>query len=214
MKKIKAILMVSTIILSFSACSDKSEESSQAATEIITETSEITEAEPETEQETETVAETEAPAEADKDSENNELEVTYTGDTQEIGADSFGFMQVPRDWVSFKELGADDSVPLYQYSSPDQVSVVTMSYVENTDAKTLADIYYQSMSADKVDGLTGATVTLDGKEAYQVYGYYTDANKVLVAWVFDGEDGFTHSLTIESQDYDIISLSGTYTLNK
>ncbi len=140
------------------------------------------------------------------------MEVTYTGTTKEIGDEKFGFMQVPEEWVRFKEFGADDSVPLYQYSSPDQISVVTMAYLENTDAKTISDIYYVKLSGDTVDGLTAATVTLDGKTAYQVYGYYADANKVLVAWTFDGEDGLTHSLTIESQDYNIISLSGTYTL--
>lgn len=212
MKKIKVMLLVSAIILSFAACSDKSEESSQMATEIITETSEMPEQE--TAQKQEIVDEKETPTEVDTDSENGELEVTYTGDTQEIGADGFGFMQVPKDWVSFKELGASGSVPLYQYASPDQISVVTMSYVEDTDAKTFADTYYESMSKNKVEGLTGATVTLDGRDAYQVYAYYTDVNKVLVAWIFDGEDGLTHSLAIESQDYDIISLSGTYTLNK
>jgi len=86
-----------------------------------------------------------------------------------------------------------------------------MSYSEDLDAETLANAYYQGYSQDAVDGLTAATVTLDGKTAYQIYGYFTDVNKIMVTWVFDGEDGLAHSLSIESQDYNIIILSRTYT---
>ncbi len=218
MRKFRVLLMASLMIMSLSACSEEKTESI-AEKEIITETVPVrektTEAETEEfEEETDSEYDEEIESETEEESDNGELEVTYTGATKEIGDEKFGYMQVPEDWIRFVELGADESVPLYQFSSPDQVSVVTMSYAENTNAQALANVYYQYMTDNAVDGLTGATVTLDGKTAYQVYGYFTDANKVLVTWTFDGDDGLTHSLSIESQDYDIISLSGTYTLNK
>jgi len=218
LKKIRILLVASLMIMSFSACMDDNSETT-AENEIITETvpvKEITteaETEAEVESEEEYVEETDSETETEADS--GELEVTYTGATKEIGEEKFGYMQVPEDWLRFYELGVDEAAStMYQYSSPDQVSVVTMSYSEDLDAETLANAYYQGYSQDAVDGLTAATVTLDGKTAYQIYGYFTDVNKIMVTWVFDGEDGLAHSLSIESQDYDIISLSGTYTLNK
>lgn len=218
MGKAGAFLMAALMVMSLSACSEEKPES-KAEKEIVTETVAVTEAketetEAETEEETKSEYTEETESETEAQADNGELEVTYTGPTKEIGEEKFGYMQVPEDWIRFMELGADESVPLYQFSSPDQVSVVTMSYAENTNAQALANVYYQYMSDNAADGLTGATVTLDGKTAYQVYGYFTEANKVLVTWAFDGDDGLTHSLSIESQDYDIISLSGTYTLNK
>lgn len=219
MRKIKALLLTAAFVISLTACSDpgtgSSSENSVLETETVEATTEVQET---TEAETTVlVEEIEVPSEETVSSEssqaNGELEVTYEGETKEIGEEKFGFIEVPEDWVEFHEMDSDGSVPMYQYSSMDTISVVTMSYVENMDAETVANSYYYSYSIDSVEGLSAATVELDGRTAYQVYAYFTDVNKIMVSWIFDGDDGLTHTLSIESQDYDIISLSGTYRLH-
>ncbi|MBE6844456.1 MAG: hypothetical protein E7508_01900 [Ruminococcus sp.] len=218
MGKAGALLMAALMVMSLSACSEEKPES-KAEKEIVTETVAVTEAketetEAETEEETKSEYTEETEPEKEAQADNGELEVTYTGPTKEIGDEKFGYMQVPENWCIFEDIGVDDSTPLCQYCSPDRASIVTMSYFEGMDAELVANAYYQGYSEDAVEELTAATVMLDGKTAYQVYGYFTDINKIMVTWVIDGEDGLAHSLSIESQDYDVFSLSGTYTLNK
>ncbi len=215
MRKFSVLIMASLMIMSLSACSGEKSEST-AEKEIITETVPVkeitTEAETDEESQEETESEYDEEIESDEETDNGELEVTYTGATKEIGDEKFGYMQVPENWCIFEDIGVENTTPIYQYCSPDRESIVTLSYFEGMDAELIANAYYQGYSEDDVEELTAATVMLDGKTAYQVYGYFTDINKTMVTWVIDGDDGLTHSLSIESQDYDIFSLSGTYTL--
>jgi flagellar biosynthesis component FlhA len=219
-KRIRIILISVALVLSFTGCSAFKKESTDSETSAKESVEETTQASTEeatvsetTEQETLPIAIEQATENSDIVS-DGELEVSYTGKTKEIGNDEYGYMQVPEEWVKFHDVEDDGTANMYQYSSMDTISVVTMSYMENFVAKTIADMYYESYTNDPVEGLSAAKVKLDGREAYQIYAYYTDVNKMMVSWIFDGDDGNAHVLSIETQDYDIISLSGTYKLNK
>ena len=135
-----------------------------------------------------------------------------TGDAQRIGEEKFGYTDVPANYVVFTDpyISGD----YIQYSDPTGTNIVTLSYYEESyiDAANYAYALLEQLEADpNVDptSVTGAMVTLDGCEAYQVYGYYPDEDLFLVAWVLDSpDDDYTHYIAVEftSDNFDLFDM--------
>ena len=145
-------------------------------------------------------------SESSEDSYESDSETEY----QRIGAENYGYIDVPADWVKFNEIGMSDA-EMIQYSDITAQSVITLQYYEGVDAETAASNVYVSMEG-QCEGLTAAMVELGGYEAYQVYCFYPDSAEFLVCWLFDGDDGYTHYLAIEGTDMSVFDLSETYSL--
>lgn len=129
-----------------------------------------------------------------------------TSDTKVVGQDKYGYVDVPSDWVNFKDPDAQHSIQFSKGIS----YIVTLDYIDPSeyptemDAKKLAGVLLtQSKEDSNISGVTGATVTI-GKDkkytAYQVYMYYIQENSYLVTYWFDGDDGYIHYLAIEGPD--------------
>ena len=140
-----------------------------------------------------------------KSSSNNKTNTNKTT-TKVVGQDKYGYVDVPSDWVNFKDPDAQHSIQF----SKGTTYIVTLDYIDPSeyqtemDAKKLAGVLLTKSQEDSnLSGVTGATVTV-GKDkkytAYQVYMYYIQENSYLVTYWFDGDDGYIHYLAIEGPD--------------
>jgi len=132
-------------------------------------------------------------------------------DTQRIGSVENGYTDIPADYVKFEDpsLGSD----FMQYSDTTGTNIVTLGhYSDELSAHSYASAILASFQQDSEmdqSSVTGATVTLDGCDAYQVYGYYPDEDLFLVVWLLDSpEDDYIHYIAVEftSDNYDLFEM--------
>jgi hypothetical protein len=88
-----------------------------------------------------------------------------------------------------------------------------MQFYDDTDAVTSA-MNLGTMLEDSVDNLSSAVVEFGGVKAYQLGGYAVDSERIMVCWLFDGDDNYTHVVSIESNDEQILALCDTYMLDE
>ncbi|MBQ7765938.1 MAG: hypothetical protein IJ397_03730 [Lachnospiraceae bacterium] len=146
------------------------------------------------------------------DEETSSEDVAVTGDVQRVGDEKYGYTDIPADYVVFTDPYNDGDY--IQYSDPTGTNILTMTYYEESyiDAENLAYNLLEQLETDTgIDpsSVTGAMVTLDGCEAFQVYGYYPDEDIFLVVWVLDSpEDDYTHYIAVEftSDNYDLFDI--------
>ena len=156
-----------------------------------------------------------------KSSSNNKTNTNKTT-TKVVGQDKYGYVDVPSDWVNFKDVNGGHSIQF----SKGTTYIVTLDYIDPTeyqtemDAKKLASVFMSNSKEDSnLSGVTGATVTV-GKDkkytAYQVYMYYIQENSYLVTYWFDGDDGLIHYLAIEGPEgvEDYLSIPESFRLTK
>ena len=147
----------------------------------------------------------------------NNTKTTTEEKTQVVGADKYGYVTIPSDWVKFTD--PDVTIDLVQYSTLSSDYVLTMMYYSKSEvvsAEQAATNVSNHMSTENVTGLTGAKVKVAGYDAYQVYGYYPDENEWLVCWFFEAEDGYIHYIAVEgpSRYSDHFKIPDTFKLNK
>lgn len=228
MRKFITILLSLSMICALTSCGDEkpgfsdefeyvedSDEDEKKKSEPETEQETEPETEPETDPETEPEAEPETDPEPLTEAPETEAVTEFeplNGDQefQRVGAENYGYIDIPSDWVEFNEIGMADAEML-QYSDITGQSVITMQYFEGVEAETGASNVYAALEGN-CDGLTAAMVEIGGYEAYQVYCFYPDTAEFLVCWLFDGDDGFAHYIAIEGTDMGVFDLSETYSL--
>lgn len=145
----------------------------------------------------------------------------FSSETQRIGVDGIGYVDVPANFVPFNNdvyLGENN----IQYSDLSGNNIVTLQTYDNNGktAEIYAQVYASTLISDpQVDqeSLTGATVTIDDREAFQVYCYYPDYDRFLVAWIYDDPDGNTiHYISAEftPENYNLFEMvENTYHLD-
>lgn len=122
---------------------------------------------------------------------------------QRVGAEHYGFVDIPDTWVPWVEIGGDGS--LVQYADPDSTdvqTVLTLNVGDNPDAdlEMIATAIYDNIESGGADA--GATwVEFAGFEAIEIYGIYPDGT-VLVSWIFQNDDNLNY-ISIEA---DIIAI--------
>lgn len=120
--------------------------------------------------------------------------------TVRVGAENYGFIDVPDTWVTFTDEKAASlsGLSVKQYSDASGKNIITLNCSESqTDPKSAASSCWNQMEQEGASDIHGATVTLDGCETYQVYGYYADEDIVLVIWIFFDDDGMLHYISAE-----------------
>jgi hypothetical protein len=143
-----------------------------------------------------------------------------TSETSEIeymrvGAECYGFIDIPDTWDVYTDEEITEA-NLLQYSDSDGSSIVTMKYYDDDDdmdAQQYA-LNMWSLLEDSIDDLTSTIVELDGTKAYQLSGYMDDAGKAMVCWLLDGSDGYTHVLTIETAEFNLLQICETYSISE
>lgn len=126
--------------------------------------------------------------------------------TQRVGKAGIGFVDVPADWVLFQDAAGGSDL---QYSDVTGTDIITMNQfdisalsAEEQAAFTAEDAAYsvwnniEQRDGDSVMDIQGATVTLAGYDAYQVYASYTDG-VFLCSWCLMDEQGIIYYVAAE-----------------
>ena len=125
-------------------------------------------------------------------SETKEVSLT---DTQRIGREDTGYVNVPKDWVEFKSTNGG---PQYQYSALDGYNIVTLNvhtkeqvkpgdgetYGAELVANRLYATYQKNPSIEKIQG---AKTKVSGMDAFLIQ-ILTKDGKYFFTWVFQKDD--------------------------
>ncbi|MCD7891759.1 MAG: hypothetical protein LUG26_08495 [Ruminococcus sp.] len=133
-------------------------------------------------------------------------------EVKRVGEKLYGYIDVLEDWDLYEDEALAGEAAI-QYTDPDGYSVITMQYYDDTDALT-STMNLGTLLEDSVEELSSAVVELGGYKAYQLAGYATENERIMACWLFDGDDGYTHVVSIESNDEQILALCDTYALDE
>ena len=134
------------------------------------------------------------------------------GDTQRIGREDVGYINVPKDWIVFSSEKYPD---LFRYSSPDKYNILLLKSFskeqfklndgEPWGAKAVANRMYVTWKDDKQQtSLEGVKTKFAGEEAYLLKVTFTDG-KTLYDWFFLKGD-LVYRVAIEGTEETINSL--------
>ena len=134
------------------------------------------------------------------------------GDTQRIGREDVGYINVPKDWIVFSSEKYPD---LFRYSSPDKYTVLLLRSFskeqfklndgEPWGAKAVANRMFVKWKDDKQQTSLDAVKTkFAGEEAYLLKVTFTDG-KTLYDWFFLKGD-LVYRVAIEGSEETINSL--------
>ena len=134
------------------------------------------------------------------------------GDTQRIGREDVGYINIPKDWIVYSSSKNPD---LFGYSSPDKYTVLVLRSFskeqfklndgETWGAKAVANRMYVRWKDDKQQtSLEGVKTKFAGEEAYLLKVTFTDG-KTLFDWFFLKGD-LVYRVAIEGTEETINSL--------
>ena len=134
------------------------------------------------------------------------------GDTQRIGREDVGYINVPKDWIVYSSSKNPD---LFRYSSTDKYTVLLLRSFskeqfklndgEPWGAKAVADRMYVKWKDDKQQtSLEGVKTKFAGEEAFLLKVTFTDG-KTLFDWFFLKGD-LVYRVAIEGTEETIDSL--------
>lgn len=132
-----------------------------------------------------------------------------SGEMQQVGTEEFGYVTVPGDWGRFTDLDGGDA---FQYSDREGRCIITLNVfsdeglTEEQRAQVTAELAAQGLWYDLeqngVEEIQGARVTLNGIEAFQVYGLFVSEDygeaSLIVCWVFEDSSGVIHYVSAEA----------------
>lgn len=136
----------------------------------------------------------------------------YDGPLQQGGDDENGYIQVPLGYLNFQEEGVEG---LTQYCDTSGTNIVTLDFYENINYQDAANNLRAYMeSQTNIEGLTGATVTINGYNALQLYCHFTDANLFLVTWLIEDPanpmDTYYLAIEFSNEKSSIMACSSTF----
>ena len=134
------------------------------------------------------------------------------GDTQRIGREDVGYINVPKDWIVYSSSKYPD---LFRYSSPDKYNILLLKSFskeqfklndgEPWGTKAVADRMYVTWKDDKKQtSLEGVKTKFAGEEAILLKVTFTDG-KTLYDWFFQKGD-LVYRVAIEGSEETINSL--------
>ena len=137
---------------------------------------------------------------------------SHFGDTQRIGREDVGYINVPKDWIVFSNPKYPD---LFRYSSPDKYNILLLKSFskeqfklndgEPWGAKAVANRMYVKWKDDKQQTSLDAVKTkFAGEEAFLLKVTFTDG-KTLYDWFFLKGD-LVYRVAIEGSEETINSL--------
>ena len=197
------ILLSSVTLLSalmVAACGNGEKKTAETAAAPTTEVAKETTAAPTT------TAKTTTP-EASSETKKVSLE-----DTQRVGKDNIGYVNVPKDWVVFKASNDPDS---FYYSSSDQYNIlylnsypkdqVKLNDGETFGARLIADRIFNNLKNDKEQtSLQGVKADFAGEKAFLIKATFSDS-KTMFEWIFQKGDT-VYIVSIEGTEEMVKSL--------
>ncbi len=202
------ILLSSVTLLSalmVAACGNGEKKTAETAAAPTTEVAKETTAAPTTTAKT-TTAKTTTP-EASSETKKVSLE-----DTQRVGKDNIGYVNVPKDWVVFKASNDPDS---FYYSSSDQYNIlylnsypkdqVKLNDGETFGARLIADRIFNNLKNDKEQtSLQGVKADFAGEKGFLIKATFSDG-KTMFEWIFQKGDT-VYIVSIEGTEEMVKSL--------
>ena len=133
-------------------------------------------------------------------------------DTQRVGNEKVGYVNVPKDWVVFK---ASNNPDQFYYSSPDQYNILYLNaYPKDTvklndgetfGAELIANRLYNSFKNDEEQtSLQGVRADFAGEKAYLIKATFSDG-KTMFEWIFQKGD-IVYVVAIEGTEEMVQSL--------
>ena len=143
---------------------------------------------------------------------SSETKEVSLADTQRIGREDVGYINVPKDWIVFSSSKYPD---LFRYSSPDKYNILLLKSFskeqfklndgEPWGTKAVADRMYVTWKDDKKQtSLEGVKTKFAGEEAILLKVTFTDG-KTLYDWFFLKGD-LVYRVAIEGSEETINSL--------
>lgn len=135
-----------------------------------------------------------------------------TEETQRIGSDDYGYIDIPKNWLKFRDVDGGDSI---QYTDGSGYNIVTMNAYtkekakiqerEEFTAQTIANhIYYNWQNNKNVNRVWGSKGAVAGNEAYQV-NVIMKSGQYLVSWIFK-KDEKVYLIALEGNRETLIKL--------
>ena len=149
-----------------------------------------------------------APAPTENEATDTADDTTKEGETMHVGAEGVGFVDIPSTWVEFQDAAGGDDL---QWCDGTPYTIVTLNVIdvsasltpeerESFTVETAANNIIGHLIDEGMDesSITGAHVTLAGRDAVQVYGSYSSGS-ILVVWLLEDDAG----------NYRYVSAEGT-----
>ncbi|MGT2942310.1 hypothetical protein ACVR0H_02885 [Streptococcus constellatus subsp. viborgensis] len=135
-----------------------------------------------------------------------------TEETQRVGSDDYGYIDIPKNWLKFRDVDGGDSI---QYTDGSGYNIVTMNAYtkekakiqerEEFTAQTIANrIYYNWQNNKNVNRVWGSKGAIAGNEAYQV-NVIMKSGQYLVSWIFK-KDEKVYLIALEGNRETLIKL--------
>lgn len=135
-----------------------------------------------------------------------------TEETQRVGSDDYGYIDIPKNWLKFRDVDGGDSI---QYTDGSGYNIVTMNAYtkekakiqerEEFTAQTIANrIYYNWQNNKNVNRVWGSKGATAGNEAYQV-NVIMKSGQYLVSWIFK-KDEKVYLIALEGNRETLIKL--------
>lgn len=133
-------------------------------------------------------------------------------ETQRVGSDDYGYIDIPKNWLKFRDVDGGDSI---QYTDGSGYNIVTMNAYtkekakiqerEEFTAQTIANrIYYNWQNNKNVNRVWGSKGAVAGNEAYQV-NIIMKSGQYLVSWIFK-KDEKVYLIALEGNRETLIKL--------
>ena len=133
-------------------------------------------------------------------------------DTQRVGNDNLGYVNIPKDWVVLK---VPNDPNAFQYSSTDKYNIlflntyhkdkVELNKGETWGAELIANRLFSNLKSDKEQtGIKGVRANFAGEKAYLIKVTFSDG-KTLFEWIFQKGD-IVYLVAIEGTEEIVTSL--------
>lgn len=139
-------------------------------------------------------------------------EFVYKGELKQGGSKEDGYIKIPASYVNFQE---EEVEGLTQYCDPTGTNIITLDFYEGINYEDAANnMVYYMQEDENVEGLSGATVMINGYNAKQIYCHYIDDDKFLVIWMIEDPSNTANCyyLAIEfaNELSDVMACSSTF----
>lgn len=135
----------------------------------------------------------------------------FSGRLQQIGDDTNGYLKVPLGYIAFQEEGIEG---MTQYADATGKNIFTLRrYKDLTYQMAAENMRSYLTQQDTVQDLQGATVTVAGYNALQLYGHYSDGFYIVIWFIEDPanpQDSYYLAIECDSSHTNLIACSSSF----
>ena len=144
----------------------------------------------------------------DSDSSNKSSSSTNikTEDTQVIGSDEYGYVNVPKSLVNFQDINGGNDIQSSDTSAynvvtlnifrPSQLGISEAEYASIDPKQVANSVYSKQQSSQMFEKISGTKSKIGGYDAY-VINTLTNTGKYFITYIFKADDGKIHYTSIE-----------------